>query len=207
MSSENYRVRRATLDDLPTLKPMWEAMRFPSADLERRMTEFQVVESSAGKVLGAVGFQIAGRHAHIYSEAYSDFGVADSVRPLIWNRIQALSTNHGLVRLWTQEPAPFWRQHGLLPATPEALKSLPESWTGPGEWLTLPLKDENSIVSLEKELAMYMQAEKQRSARTLSQARTLKTIATVIAVIFAVIVIGGTLYIASKNPSIFGRRR
>ena len=190
MSVTTYRVRRAVLDDLAVLKPLWESMRLPVPDLEKRLTEFQVAENSEGKVVGGVGCQIVERYAKIHSEAYSDFAIADSVRPHLWERLQAVARNHGIARFWTQEQSPFWKQHGLQPATSEILKKLPPSWgSGDSQWLTLSLKDEESIVSLEKEFAMYMQAEKQRTAQAFRHARTLKLIATLLAILFAIFVV------------------
>jgi hypothetical protein len=208
MSSANYRVRRATVDDLDGLRPLWESMRLPAQDLEKRLTEFQVAVDANGNVVGSVGFQIAERYANIHSESYPDFAVADTVRPMLWKRIQSLATNHGIARFWTQEEAPFWKQNGLVPADAETLKKLPPAWnSSPGNWLTLQLKDENAMVSLEKELAMFMEAEKQKTAQAFKQAKTLKTLATIVAVIFAIIVIGALFYLFSKNPSVLGPRR
>ena len=203
MSSGHFRVRRATLDDLDVLRPMWDSMRFPVSDLERRLTEFQVAEDADGRVVGTLGFQISERHARVHSEAYSDFAAADTARPLFWERLKALSMNHGIARLWTQETVPFWKQNGFLPANAEALKKLPAAWKDEtGGWLTLPLKNEESIISLEKELAMFMAAEKQRTDRAFQHARTLKMIATALAVIFAIFVAGALFYLVRKNPGL-----
>src|SRR5213592_3655391 len=103
MTASNYRVRRATLDDIDQLTAIWKAMSFPGEDLAKRITEFQVAEGPDGKVLGAVGLQIAAKHGRIHSEAFNDFALADQLRPLLWDRINSVATNHGLLRLWTQE--------------------------------------------------------------------------------------------------------
>jgi len=108
MNPSDYRMRRATLDDIGILKTLWESMRLPAGDLERRLTEFQVIEGPDGKVMGALGFQIAERQACIHSEAFTDFSIADSVRPVFLKRIQSLAMNHGVMRLWTREHAPFF---------------------------------------------------------------------------------------------------
>src|SRR5689334_20536855 len=128
MTSTNYRVRRATLDDVGQLTTLWQSMRFPADELARRITEFQVAEALDGKVLGAVGLQIAQRHGRIHSEAFTDFALADQLRPLFWDRLQGVATNHGLLRFWTQEEAPFWSHCGLIAPDAEALEKLPLLW-------------------------------------------------------------------------------
>jgi N-acetylglutamate synthase-like GNAT family acetyltransferase len=186
MNPSDYRVRRATLEDIGALKALWQTMRFAEGELERRLTEFQVVEGPDHKLVGALGFQMAGRQGRIHSETFADFAVADSVRPLLWTRLQSLAANHGVLRLWTQERAPFWTQTGFQPPDESALKRFPSAWSEAGSnWLTLQLKDEETIASLEKEFTMFMESEKQRSAQAIGQAKTLKTIVTIFAFLVA----------------------
>jgi N-acetylglutamate synthase-like GNAT family acetyltransferase len=200
MSSGNLRIRRATLDDLAALRPLWNSMRFDIAMLERRLTEYQVAVDANEQVVGGLGLQIVGRHACLHSEAFPDFALTDHVRPLFWERIQALALNHGIARLWTREDAPFWKQNGFQPAKAEALKRLPAEVGSPDQpWLTLSLKDEDTVVSLEKELALFMQSEKQHTQKALKQAKMLKNIATVIALIFGILVLAGMIYLVKKN--------
>ncbi len=184
MNSAAFRVRRATVDDLPTLKDLWASMQIPLGDLEKRLTEFQVAELSDGKVIGAVGFHIVQRHGLIHSEAFSDFAMADEVRPQFWTRIQSLAMNHGVARLWTREQSPFWSHNGLQAADPETITRLPEAWdrTASG-WLTLRLKDEEMMASLDKEFDMFVASEKARSAEALDQARKLKAVVIILVAI------------------------
>jgi len=196
MSSTVFRIRRATLDDLPTLKALWESMRISASDLERRLTEFQVAVDADGKIVGAIGLQISQRHGLIHSEAFSDFSVADQVRALWWTRIQSLAMNHGVARLWTREDAPFWTHSGLQPAEAEALMRLPESWnrTLPG-WRTLRLKDETVMASLDKEFDMFVASEKYRPAQALGQAQKLKTFVSLVGLLLALGLGAATVYI------------
>src|ERR1051325_7770228 len=157
MTAATFRVRRATVDDLGALKALWESMRIPLADLDKRLTEFQVAEDANGKVVGTVGFQIFQRHGWIHSEPFSDFAVADEVRPLFWTRIQSLAMNHGVARLWTREHAPFWSQNDWQPPDDGALGLLPEAWDRTVKaWLTLRLKDVDVMASLDKEFEMFV---------------------------------------------------
>jgi type IV secretory pathway component VirB8 len=73
---------------------------------------------------------------------------------------------------------------------------MPPAWKESGSnWFTLQLKDEEAIASLEKEFAMFMESEKQRSAQALGQAKTLKTVVTIFAFIVALAVFAAAAYI------------
>lgn len=207
VSSSKYRVRRATLDDIGQLTALWESMNYPTSDLARRVTEFQVAEGPDGAVLGALGLQIAERQGRVHSEAFSDFALAEQLRPLLWDRVHAVATNHGLLRVWTQEQAPFWNHCGMLKADAEALDKLPALWRGPSsDWLTLKLKDDvETVISLDKEFAMFMQSEKQRTEQVFRRARALKTFATVIAFVLLILVVGWGVSLYLRNPGLLHR--
>ena len=202
--SSKYRVRRATLDDLGHLTAIWQPMRFPVDELARRVTEFQVAESPDGKLLGAVGLRITERQGLVHSEAFSDFALAEHLRPLLWDRVHAVATNHGLLRVWTQEPAPFWNHCGLLKADEEALQSLPALWRGPSAtWLTLKLRDDvESILSLDKEFALFMQTEKQRTEQVFAHARLLKNLVTLISIGLLIAVAIWAVRMFLRNPQL-----
>jgi len=208
MTAATLRVRRATVEDLDMLRPMWESMHLPGAILEPRLTEFQVVENAEGQIVGGIGFQIGGNQGHLHNEAFTDFGLADSSRELLWKRVQTLAANHGIFRVWMREKTPFWTQLGFKAATEEDLKRLPEAWNTEGSpWFTLQLKDEITISAVEKELAMFMSAQKKQSERTMDQLRVLKKVALVVAIVFAIIGFGAALFLLLKRPELLQPRR
>jgi N-acetylglutamate synthase-like GNAT family acetyltransferase len=207
MSATNYRVRRATLDDIGQLTELWALMHFPSEDLGKRITEFQVAEDSHGELVGALGLHIAERQGLVHDEAFTDFALADTLRPMLWERVHALATNHGLLRLWTQERAPFWTHCGLVKADTEALAKLPALWKGSSQaWLTLKLKDDvQAILAADKEFALFMATEKARTNRAFQQAKVLKFVATLIALALFGLVIVGAFYVIRQNPNFLRR--
>jgi N-acetylglutamate synthase-like GNAT family acetyltransferase len=208
MTAATLRVRRATVEDLDMLRPMWEAMHLPGATLEPRLTEFQVVENPEGQIVGGIGFQIGGNQGHLHNEAFTDFGLADASRELLWKRIQTLATNHGILRVWMREKTPFWAQLGFKAATEEDLKRLPEAWKTEGPpWFTLQLKDEVAISAVEQELAMFMTAQKKQSERTMEQLKALKRFALVVAIIFAILAFGAAFFLILKRPEILHPNR
>jgi hypothetical protein len=182
-------------------------MHYPTEDLARRVTEFQVAEDLEGKVLGTVGLQIAERQGLVHSEAFSDFALAEHLRPLLWDRVHAVATNHGLLRVWTREQAPFWNHCGLLKADPETLQKLPAMWRGLSSgWLTLKLKDDvETVISLDKEFAVFMQSEKQRTERLFTHARRLKLFMTLVAVAALIAVGVWAVRLFLQNPQLFHR--
>ena len=207
VSSANYRVRRATLDDIGQLTALWESMHYRVFNLARRVTEFQVAEGADGKVLGTLGLQIAERQGLIHSEAFADFALAEQLRPLLWDRVHAVATNHGLLRVWTQEPAPFWNHCGLAKADAEVMQKLPVLWRGPtSPWLTLKLKDEvATVMSLDQEFALFMQSEKQRTEQVFRHARVMRTIVTLIAVVLLAAVVVWAVSLFMRNPQLLQR--
>jgi hypothetical protein len=203
MTASTLRVRRATVEDLAMLRLLWDSMRLPVAELEPRLTEFQVVEDADGKIVGGLGFQVSGNQGRLLNEGFTDFGIADAARELLWKRIQTLTTNHGIFRLWMQESVPFWIRLGFKPPLPQDLKKLPANWNIEGAtWLTLQLKNEAALNAVEKELAMFMNAQKQHSQRTLDQIRSLKILATILAILFALFAFGAALFLLVKRPDL-----
>jgi len=171
-------------------------------ELEKRLTEFQVIVTADGQIAGAIGIQIIRQHALLHSEGYTDFSVADAARELFWERIQTIAAHHGVFRLWTQERSPFWARWGFQPANAETLARLPGEWKrSEDKWLSIQLKDEEAIATLDKELARFRELEKQRTAETLEQARTMTKTFTVILFALGIILIGVAIFLfMRRNP-------
>jgi N-acetylglutamate synthase-like GNAT family acetyltransferase len=203
----SYRVRRAVVDDRDALVALWETMKLPAGELEKRLTEFQVAVNEHQEIVGALGIRLASKHGQLHNEAFTDFAQADSIREALWERMQSVATNHGLVRLWTTESAPFWSRSGFAPAGGDELKRLPNPWEKAGErWLTLKLRDDpEEIMNVDQEFAMFMEAEKLRSRQMMDQAKMLKLLATLLAIGLFLIVISIGAWMAIKNPSLLRR--
>lgn len=201
MSSSAFQVRRATLDDLAQLTALWRTMHFDTGELARRATEFQVAVAADGQLAGAIGLRIEQKQGRIHSEAFHDFSHADQVRPLFWERLNALAHNHGLLRFWTLEEAPFWKQCGLLPAEEEALGKLPPSWrAGRSGWLTLKLREDvHEIIAADHDFALLIEAERQRAQRVRGHARALRVAAVLIALaVLALVAVGAVMILRHR---------
>ncbi len=146
-----YTARRANLEDLPTLMALWQKAGLPGEQLEKFLTEFQVVPGDEGVILAAIGLQIAGDEALLHSEAVFVEGDADACRVALWTRMQIVVRNQGVVRLWTLEDAEFWR--GLFhPASSSEIAALKTPFADPtASWYTLRLLDEVQMKKLVNE--------------------------------------------------------
>ncbi len=203
MSPPAFHVRRATIDDLPALLELWRRMDFPILELERRLTEFQLVESAERDLLGALGMEIIERQARLHSEAFVDFALADAMREKLWERMQSLAANRGLARIWHHEAVPFWKQNGFLSATPETLKKLPAPWASlSNEWLTLQLRDEEALQkSLDADFLLFKQEQQKDIQEVLARARFWKYVAVALSLGVAVVALIFTVYLLINNAA------
>jgi len=193
MNAPGYRVRRATTDDLGQLTALWTAAAMPAAELEKQFTDFQVAEDDAGLIAAAIGLQVAGTDGHIHSETFADFALSDTLRPLLWQRLETAARHRGLFRLWTAESAPFWKKDaGFSSASGQP----PEAFgTARGSWLALRLRDEGADPNLlEAQFTLFRDTERARREKLLEWASAMKTAGTVIAALLFVFSIGVLLW-------------
>jgi N-acetylglutamate synthase-like GNAT family acetyltransferase len=207
VDATNCTARRANLEDLPALKGLWDVARLPVLELEKHLTEFQVVTRPDGVILGAIGLKMAGAHGLIHSEAFYQPEHEDEYRPMLWGRLQVLARNHGLARLWTREGAPFWHQSGFAPAGPEELKSFPPALGDPhATWMTAQLREESLLSpNLEREFEIFQMSQREGSERILRQARLFKWLAALIAIGFFVAALLLFIFVLRKAPTTLPR--
>jgi hypothetical protein len=184
MSTSQPQARRATIDDLSKLTPLWRAEGLATHDLEKRFKEFQLIEGPDGEILGTIGLQISGHEGRLHSETFAHPEDGDALRQRLWDRVQMIANNHGIIRLWTQLESPFWHHVGFTGASGDLMVRLPAVFAGDQRpWAFYQLRSETaSVVSLDKEFAMFREAERERTEKIFRQARVLKMIAAVLAV-------------------------
>ncbi|MEP6663750.1 MAG: hypothetical protein ABJC04_08810 [Verrucomicrobiota bacterium] len=193
-----YRVRRATTDDVAELNLLWRAAHLPANELEKRFTEFQVAVDAEGRLAGAIGLQIAGAEGKLHSETYADFGLADTLRPLLWERLRNVAANHGVFRLWTDETAPFWKKNcGFVATGAETMSRFPVQFgSGKTPWLVLQLREDRAAPDvLEAEFARFKIEGVDHTEKMRQQARMFKGIAIGLSVLLFVFVAFSVFYL------------
>ncbi len=184
-----YRLRRATLDDLPALKALWEVARQPVAELERRLTQFQLVERRDGVLCGAFGFRANGLQGLLFGVAFHSPPQALECQEEVWERIETLCRTLGVARLWLRgELNEALRPRGFRAPENRELNRLPPDFnTGRGDWWTLVLRDEDLLdEALKREMGGYQAEQLAQRERLQRSAAVLKWVAVLIALgIFA----------------------
>ena len=198
----SFQVRRATLEDLPRLMPLWRMEHLPAALLEKRFTEFQVV-LAGDELIGAVGLQIGSQQGKLHSEVFARPELAEASRPLIWERLQTIAHSHGLSRLWTRLDAPFWRGVGFEAV--EAPGSLPPEFAEDNaRWSMLPLRDETAMpTTLDKQFEMFRTMSREETERTFERAKKIKFVAFLLLVIVAGLIAVFSVFLFKLKPVIF----
>lgn len=208
MSPDLIVVRRATLDDMTQLVALWQSMNLDPGPLARRVTEFQVAELRDGTFLGAIGLQIIDKQGCLHSEGFTDFAYAEQARAALWERFHALAANYRLWRLWTLEQAPFWKRCGMTRAAREDFESLPASWRKGGEWMTIKLREDvDKLLATDAEFALFMQAEKAKTALALKRGRILKVLVGVLTLVILGAALAAAFLLVQRSRTLggFGR--
>ena len=201
MTTQALQVRRATIEDLPRLQELWKTENLPVQELEKHFNEFQVL-AEHDKLVGGVAMQVAGKDGLLHSEFFAQPEQADSLREKLWERARMIAGNHGLYRVWSQMEAPYWKS-AFQDASAEALAKLPPAFANDRPWRYLQLKDEAALnVSLDKEFALFREAEREQVAKLFRQARVFKVAAIVLGVAVFVMVIIWAIMFAKAHQRI-----
>lgn len=171
--------RRATLEDLPGLRALWQKAHMPVQDLEKRFTEFQLLRNAQGQIVAAMALHIERNQGQIHGEVYANPADAPRLRPLLWERVMRLAKNNGLVRLWTPATVSFYREMGMGEPDEIMRAKIPPGFGSPGaDWLVLNLREESQPhLSMEQELELFAAHQKAEAQRMQRQRESLKLIA------------------------------
>jgi hypothetical protein len=196
------------VEDLPRLIELWQLEQLPVAELEKRFTDFQVVEGGDGKIAACLGIQLAGNAGKLYGEAIASPERADELRDLLWERVQMVCRNHGIDRLWTAMSLPYWRARGFEASSDENLARLPELFREEGaRWQSLALRSADaSGEAIEKQFAMLKAMHQSETQRLQRRAKLLKTAALVLTVIVFGLVLAWAVVLLKWGPQFLQRR-
>jgi len=196
-------LRRATLEDLPSLRRLWIGADFNPQELEPGFTEFQLALDQTGNVIGMLALRTSSGHGWVHSEFFQDYSQSDSLRKILWRRVRSLAENLGLSRLWINESAPFWKEESFVPASGGILGSKPPAFGESKNWMVLQLRAEEPVANLvDKEFALFKATEKERTQKIFRQAKTMKTLAAVLVAFFFLVLIAGAVMLFKQGVSL-----
>ena len=204
-AAPKYVTRRATVEDLPQLIWLWQLEQLPAETLEKRFNEFQVVSDADGRVLAAIGIQVAGTQGWLHSEAIAQQELADKFRDLLWNRMQVIIRNHALERLWTQNQALWWRDQGFQCAEESILGSRPEVFqaTSDEDWNVKTLRAADANALFDREFAQLKAMQHEETARIQARNQWIKRIAMGVVVVVFLLVVVWAITLLKFGPQLF----
>lgn len=201
MAPSGFTLRRATLDDLETLRGLWREARLPEHELDKRFTEFQLAVDRHDWILAALGLRFAGAHAEVHSLAIRRADQEAELCEALWQRVLQLSQQQGAYRLWSRIPGEFWSDRGFAVAAAAIAKELPPSLGAPTDaWRTLKLRDEPlKLIAAEEQLEAFLEMERLKTDRLVQQSRFLKILALGFAAVVFAVLFGSLFYLLRKN--------
>jgi N-acetylglutamate synthase-like GNAT family acetyltransferase len=207
MTDKKFVTRRATVEDLPQLIALWRLEQLPAETLEKRFTEFQLVADVEGHVLAAIGIQLGGAQGLLHSESIGMAEISDTLRGLLWERLQVIIKSNALERLWTQLDSRYWRELGFQRATAEQLKMLPAKFAqGERPWSVKSLSAADANAALERDLAELKALQLQEVARTQQRVQLMKKFALGVVVVVCLIGFAFVIALIKYGPQLFQRR-
>ncbi len=202
MGPTAFTIRRATLDDLETLRGLWRESRLPEYDLDKRFTEFQVAVDPHEWILAAVGVRFAGSHGEVHSFAVRRTDQEAELREALWNRVLQLAEKQCTHRLWTRPGGASWDDRGFSPALPAILKELPAPLGTRSEgWHTLKIRDEPlKLIAADEQLEAFLELERSKTDQMIARWRVVKLLAVGFIGVLFIAAIGTLLYVLRRKP-------
>ena len=199
--------RRATVEDLAALRVLWQAAGLPWDQLDRFVTEFQVVPASDDSMLGAVGFLVEGADALLHSESVAPGEQADEVRSALWRRVQIMGRNQGVHRIWTQEDAGYWSTCGFKVATAEPLGACKATFLDrAASWQVFEFPAPETVKArLDEQMAIWQATRAQEAEAMQERIRNFRNIAVLVATLVIGVMIIMLSVIMRQHPELMQR--
>lgn len=179
MESPAFSCRRATVDDLPALQDLWLSAGLPWEELEKFVTEFQVVEQEDGRLDAAIGLMVDGTESLLHTEAIRAGTDADTLRAALWRRIQIVARNQGVHRVWTQEDAPYWIASGFAGASTHDLAAFRAPFLDQESgWRFIPIVDPaKANIAVQEQMALWQATREQEAEEFQRKVKTFRAVA------------------------------
>jgi N-acetylglutamate synthase-like GNAT family acetyltransferase len=197
--------RRATVEDLPALQALWQQAGLPWLELERFVTEFQVVPAEGeGVLLAAIGLLVEENDALLHTEAIADPALADELRATLWRRVQIVARNQGVYRIWTQEDADYWRFSGFVKPSPAAVAETAATFVDKSaDWQVCDLIDPDKAQQLVNEQMAIWEAKRMQESEALQgRIQSFRRFALGFAILVTLAALGMFFYIILLHPEI-----
>ena len=199
--------RRATVDDVEALAKLWEHAGLNVVELEKRLTDFQIAEAPSGDVIAAIGLHVNAQQGRLHSEAYLDDFNIPVLRPKLFERIQNVAKNYGLIRVWKLDDTSAWEEYGFREPEPSEMEAYPPGFGNwKADWTVLKLREDIASADLiEKEIELFRITNQEDNLKIVRRAKVFKLLAITISVVLFIIVAFGLFIMVTKSGTFGGR--
>ena len=195
--------RRATVDDIEALSRLWQHANLDVAELEKRLTDFQIAEAPTGDIIAAIGLHTNAQQGRMHSEAYLDEFNIPVLRPKLFERIKNVAQNYGLIRIWTLAD-PAWTDLEFREPNPEEMEAFPPGFGNwKADWRVLKLREDIAAADrIAKEMELFRITNQEENSRIIKQAKVMKFLAISISIVLFVIVALGLFIMVTKSGTL-----
>ncbi len=189
------------------MRLLWQAAGLPWDQLDRFVTEFQVVPGESEELLGAIGFLVEGTDGLLHTESVTAAENADEIRASLWRRIQIIGRNQGIQRIWTQEDAPYWMTCGFSPASPERLGSTSATFLDrTASWQVFDIAAPEKVKArLDEQMAIWQATRSQEAEELQQRIRNFRNIAVLVATVVVGVMIVLLSIVMRQHPEVMQR--
>jgi N-acetylglutamate synthase-like GNAT family acetyltransferase len=206
VESTALNARRANIEDLPGLQALWQTAGLPWEELEKFLTEFQVVTGDNGSIVGAIGLLLDGSEGLLHTEAVGAGDLSDEHRAALWRRVQIVARNQGAHRVWTQEDAPYWSASGFSPATPASKGAQASFLDDSSGWSCFQLVDPTRAQAVVQEQMAVWETARQLEADEFQQRmKMFRAVAYSLAGLAIILLVALLLFVLKTRPDIVRR--
>ena len=125
-----YKFRRANIDDAGMLSSLWERHEFDPIELEQRLTEFHLAEDENGEIHAAIGIKVVDRQGLLHHECWSS-EMSPQLRRELAVHAFGVCEKMQVWRIWTCLNDTHWEEMGFDPAPQDMMDQLPPGF---GDW-------------------------------------------------------------------------
>lgn len=194
MMGGSFQLKRATVEELPALRWLWQRANLSTVALERDLTDFYLLLDEDFTLLAAMGVHVESKEAWLHHLHFSHDPHDPELFGQFWERLRLLLINRGVQRAWTRQLPAAWRQEGFTdPSSRESLHAPRHAQPDQPGLLVRPMRDARTAQLIEKKVAELSALREVSDRHMAQQTQRIRRIAYTISAVFISLLVYLTL--------------